>query len=192
MYAIVAGFDPQTEERIKKLWRGLAEEGISDYAARVADRKPHITLATFEKITDNQAFQECLTAWCNSQSPLSFQVTSIGSFLESGALYLAPLVTRSLLDFHQNLHQALLSHVLSVDSSLYAPDVWPPHITLANYLTEKELGQAFLYCKDKELVFGGQIASILLLHFPEEQPVETVAQWFLEQRDEEKIGKEND
>lgn len=179
MYAIVAGFDPQTEERIKKLWRGLAKERISDYATRVVDRQPHITLATFEKIIDDQAFQECLLSWRDSHSPLTFQVTGIGSFLGSEALYLAPLVTKSLLDFHDELHQVIEPYVVPLSHSLYAPDRWLPHITLANYMTKEQLSQAMTYCKAQQSSFVGEIRKIQLLYFPEDRSVETLVEVFL-------------
>lgn len=155
MYAIVAGFDYQTEKRVRELWQGLAENRISDYAAQVVDRKPHITLASFDEIRNFKDFQENLKIWVNKRPAVSFQIGSVGFFFGLGALYLAPLVTRKLLDFHADLHKAISPFVTLRHQSLYVPEVWLPHVTLANYLTDSQLSQALFYCKANETAFKG-------------------------------------
>jgi len=48
-YAIVGYFDSISDEKIKTLWKGLADIGVDDYVIN-SENNPHIKLAMFESI----------------------------------------------------------------------------------------------------------------------------------------------
>lgn len=168
-YAIIAGFDDQTDQKVRQVWEALAKAGLSDYASRVPDRQPHLTLATYGDIAEIDWFYDALRQFAQATERVPIQISSIGSFLQSGTLYWAPRLTKQLATFHHQLHMHLAAYETSDHPSLYRPDVWFPHITLANYLNKEQLSQAFSYCQDCQAPFKGEIRSLTLLAFSEGQ-----------------------
>ncbi|MET3558016.1 2'-5' RNA ligase [Streptococcus rupicaprae] len=168
-YAIIAGFDGMTDQKVRRVWEELAQAGISDYAAQIPDRQPHLTLATYGDIAEIDRFYDALRQFAQASERVPIQISSIGSFLQSGTLYWAPQLTKSLSDFHHQLHMALATYESSDHQSLYGPATWLPHVTLANYLNKEELGQAFSYCQESQAPFKGEIRSLTLLAFSKGQ-----------------------
>jgi 2'-5' RNA ligase len=56
-YAIVRYFDPVSDERIKKLWRGLADIGVDDYLIN-SENNPHFKFAMFDTLDVGLAEKE--------------------------------------------------------------------------------------------------------------------------------------
>lgn len=99
MYAVIACFDTKTESTIRTLWYELKVRGISEYAFEVENRTPHVTLASYETLMVEPFIQQ-MDAWYPMQSGFEVMFQSIGSFLSTSILYLAPVVDEALLHFH--------------------------------------------------------------------------------------------
>lgn len=99
MYAVIACFDTKTESTIRTLWYELKVRGISEYAFEVENRTPHVTLASYETLMV-EPFIHQMDAWYPMQSGFEVMFQSIGSFLSTSILYLAPVVDEALLHFH--------------------------------------------------------------------------------------------
>ncbi|MGT2756302.1 2'-5' RNA ligase family protein [Streptococcus ovuberis] len=166
-YAIIAGFDGMTDQKVRRVWEELAQAGISDYATQIPDRQPHLTLATYGDIAEIDRFYDALRQFAQASERVPIQISSIGSFFQSGTLYWAPRLTKQLATFHHQLHMHLAAYETSDHPSLYRPDVWFPHITLANYLNKEQLSQAFLHCQGNHSSFEGEITSLTVLAFSE-------------------------
>lgn len=161
MYALIALFDEKTEQAIKEIWKDLKENSISSYAYEVEDRRPHITLASYNDINMPE-FVKQLDEFYNDKPTLDITLNSIGSFLNSGALFFSPTVTRPLIEFHSNHHKYFKQYNEN-PNSLYLPDSWIPHCTLANRLSPQKLSEAFNYCSIRYSTIYGKIKEVALI-----------------------------
>lgn len=158
MYGVVALFDAKTEQIIKDIWTELREKSISFYADEVVDRKPHITLASYHSL-DMLRFIEQLDAFYENKPEIDIRFNSIGSFLNTGILYLSPHVTKNLIEFHENFHIQFKSFNDNPES-VYLPEKWVPHCTLANRLSMDKLVEAYNYCLYRNDRIVGKIQEI--------------------------------
>lgn len=173
MYAVILTFDEQTEIRIKKIWQELEEQGISDYASQVQNRKPHLTLASYEEIANLEVFEKQFNLFYRQVSSLPIHFSTLGSFLQSGTLFLSPVVTQSLFSLHQAYYQEF--RVWSAQK-LYRPEHWIPHVTLANYLSADKLQEAFAFCQGRLSNLEGCITGVQLIEISKDKQVKTVFQ----------------
>ncbi|WP_422660601.1 2'-5' RNA ligase family protein [Paenibacillus sp. EC2-1] len=172
MYGVIALFDEQTEQMIRNIWDELTERSISFYADEVVDRKPHITLASYNHFIKSDFIKQ-MDDFYNNAPELDISFSSIGSFLRSGALYFTPIVTRELLDFHSNHHKRF---VLFNDDpeSLYLPDRWIPHCTIANRLSPEKLAEGFHYCSRRNDAIYGKITEVAIIEFMDKSNVPVI------------------
>ncbi|PGL73273.1 2'-5' RNA ligase family protein [Bacillus sp. AFS055030] len=158
MYGVVALFDAKTEQIIKDIWTELREKSISFYADEVVDRKPHITLASYHDL-DKLSFIEHLDDFYENKQEIEISFTSIGSFLNTGILYFSPIVTKHLIEFHENFH-IQFRQFNDDPNSMYLPEKWVPHCTLANRLLPDKLVEAYNYCLHRNDTIVGKIQEI--------------------------------
>lgn len=158
MYGVVALFDAETEQIIKDIWTELREKSISFYADEVVDRKPHITLASYHSL-DKLRFIEKLDDFYENKPEIDISFNSIGSFLNTGILYFSPNVTKNLIEFHENFH-IQFKHFNDNPKSIYLPEKWIPHCTLANRLSPDKLVEAYNYCLYRNDTIVGKIRGI--------------------------------
>jgi 2'-5' RNA ligase len=107
MYGVIALFDERTEQMIKDIWRELSEKSISFYAEEVEDRSPHITLASYKDLNCIEYIKQ-LDVFYENKSEIDITFKTIGTFLNSGALFFSPIVTKELLEFHSQHHKHIL------------------------------------------------------------------------------------
>ena len=89
MHAVVAHFDQETESVIKKLWNELSDCSISTYAQEVADRRPHITLASYKNL-DLDAFIPNFDQYYHSQPSLPLALMCWGHSSIQGHYFSRP------------------------------------------------------------------------------------------------------
>ncbi len=165
MFAMIALFDRVTEQRIKNVWQQLKDHSISSYAFEVEDRRPHLTIASYNNLNLTEFIRQMNESY-NDMHPLEITFNTIGSFLNSGTLFLSPTVTRELIEFHSNHHKCFHSFHDNPDS-LYMPGKWVPHCTIANRLSKEKLSEAFRFCIEREGTFVGQISEVALIDVSE-------------------------
>ncbi len=128
-YGVILYFDEQTEKEFLKVWQSLADLNLSSHVLE-AEIKPHITLAIYEEL-DCQPCENELVKITSKTSSLPVQFTHLGIFTNpEPVVFAAPLITRELLDFHNNLHIRLTNEGKK-PWELYKPGRWVPHCTLA-------------------------------------------------------------
>jgi 2'-5' RNA ligase len=90
---------------------------------------PHISLATFRKVNRSDLIKAVET-FAAKTPPFTISFLSLGIFPGvKNIVFLAPLVTKSLLDIHGSFHEILLSRKIQSDS-FYLPGKWVPHCTI--------------------------------------------------------------
>ncbi|RLQ93299.1 2'-5' RNA ligase family protein [Falsibacillus albus] len=143
MYAAVLHFEDKAEKEIKRIWHSLSKEGITDYAFEIKHRNPHITMASYEQLPLDQFESEFMSHFNHVSSfTLSFQ--TLGTFIQSGALFLSPVPTGSFMQIHEDYHRNFIKY--QDPNSLYVPEKWIPHCTLANRLNDAKLLEALHHC----------------------------------------------
>ncbi|WEG10900.1 2'-5' RNA ligase family protein [Pullulanibacillus sp. KACC 23026] len=161
MYGMITLFDEKTEQFIKDIWELLRKFGISSYAFEVEDRRPHLTLASYSDI-DGAAFMDKMKRVYENKKALPITFSTIGSFIGSGTLFYSPTHTSDLMDFHCQHHRQFEDFASDADS-LYSPDKWIPHCTIANRLSPDKLMEAFHFCSNKRESFSGQLKEVALI-----------------------------
>lgn len=161
MYGIVAHFDQVTEEYIKTIWQELSELSISTYAEEVRDRRPHFTLASYNRL-DEEVFIRKFAKFFESKFEVSVEMSSLGTFMKTGLLFLAPTPTIGLLTFHEIYHQTF-AEFADLPDSMYYPNKWVPHCTLANRLSSEKLNEALNYCSQRIEKIQARITEVSII-----------------------------
>lgn len=161
MYGVIAIFDEMTEKMIKQIWCDLKEAGISSYAYEVENRIPHITLASYDDL-DTVDFINRMTIFYSNKHAIDFTFSTIGSFFRSGAVFFQPTLTNDLLALHAE-HHHYFEEYKPQSNTLYLPNHWIPHCTIANRLSQEKLTEAFDYCSRRNYSINGKIKEIALI-----------------------------
>ncbi|WP_276310202.1 2'-5' RNA ligase family protein [Bacillus salacetis] len=111
---------------------------------------------------DETSFAKQLEDLYKYMKPIKISFNSVGSFFESGALYLSPVMTTELYELHCKHHQVLQGYGNS-SSPFYLPGQWVPHCTIANRLSSRELAEAYSYCINRIHPLSGEITKIALI-----------------------------
>ncbi|WP_158175251.1 2'-5' RNA ligase family protein [Heyndrickxia camelliae] len=161
MYGFIALLDKKTEEVVKEIWRDLKKQSISYYAEEVEDRKPHITIAGYNRL-EKSDFIRSMDQFYDSSPEVEIAFNTLGTFLNSGTLFLSPTISAPLSNFHRNHHDNFKKYNDNPES-LYLPGNWIPHCTLANRLSHEKLCEAFAYCSHKLNTIKAKIAEVALI-----------------------------
>lgn len=145
-YAIELYFDPAAERTLRELIDRLHVRGIR--STRPAGARPHVSLAVFD-LVDVERTSAALGEFARECPALRLHLASIGRFPgDEGVVFLAPIVTRELLELHAMLHR-MPAVVAGTKREYYLPGRWVPHCTLAEGL------QPDAVCKAVELAHAG-------------------------------------
>lgn len=161
MYGVIALFDEAVEKEIHTVWDELCRNDISYYSKEVPDRRPHITIASYQNV-EQESFIEDMNRVLQETSSIPITLSTLGTFLASKTVFLSPEPTKTLLDFHRNFHEKMKTYS-DHSSSLYLPDNWIPHCTIANHLTEEKFHEAFRYCTNRIEKIHAVIREIALI-----------------------------
>jgi 2'-5' RNA ligase len=161
MYGVIALFDKQTEKEINELWMELKEMGLSTYAFEVEDRRPHVTIASYNSIDEEKLIKK-MDDYYNNVHSLAITFHSVCSFFNMGILYYSPIVTTELLRFHGN-HHTYFESFNSDHNSMYLPEKWVPHCTIANRITSENVATAYEYCLNRFDRIVGKIEEIAII-----------------------------
>ncbi len=106
-----------------------------------------------------------LEAFAWDTAPLECSLASVGVFpTEEGVVFLAPVVTRELLDLHQEF-QMRLDEFGARCSAYYRPGAWVPHCTLATGVARAAVPQAVPVCLDAALPIRARFERVALVEF---------------------------
>lgn len=157
-FAVELYFDEVAEKTLREAWKSMADAGIST-ALLDGVQRPHVTLGACDEIS--QTFKNALALFAKETAP--FDLSSVGAFITAeGVIFLAPTVTRPLLDLHTRFHAFFDEHA-GKKWPLYLPGAWVPHCTLAFRLTPEQLRQGFDIAAEIKLPLTCRIIEIGLL-----------------------------
>ncbi len=160
-YAFVAYFDYKTEELIKKLWKNLSEKDITQYGIKTKGKRPHITIADYDNLDKNK-FINLLNDFYNNKQSIDIELGTLGTFINTETLFIAPTLSTELFNFHKEHHNHF-KEFNNNEKSFYIQGKWMPHCTIASRLSEENMLQAFKYCKSNLQRIYGQISEVALV-----------------------------
>ena len=103
-----------------------------------------------------------LNEFYKNKSKVNIDLNILGTFINTGTLFLAPTLSTQLLDFHKSHHHHFSA--LNDDAkSFYLPGMWTPHCTIASRLSEDNMVEAFRYCKGNLNKIPGKLNEIALI-----------------------------
>lgn len=146
-YAVVGYLDSKTETYFKDLWINLSDRNISKYGVEAKGKRPHITIADYDNL-ELKSFIKLMDRFYEDKQKLDITLSILGTFINTGTLFIAPTLSGELLGFHKDHHNCFKLYNRN-DDSLYLPGRWSPHCTIASRLNEDEMIEAFRYCKNK-------------------------------------------
>lgn len=163
--AITLCLDPASASMVEAMWRTLHEQGI-DSDRHQLGYPPHVSLA----ICPDDARRDRLDAafaLAKDWARLPVTLSGLGIFAAATSiLWVAPTVTAELLARHAAILGALEGEQID---PYYRADVWVPHITLAESLTDPVAALAAILPLWRPVV--GFLDRIDLIRF---RPVETL------------------
>jgi 2'-5' RNA ligase len=89
-------------------------------------------------------------------------LNTLGTFINTGTLFIAPALSTELLDFHRDHHNCF-KEFNGNENSFYLPGKWSPHCTIASRLSEENMLQAFTYCRNKINKFNAKLNEVALI-----------------------------
>ena len=94
--------------------------------------RPHVSLSVYGDGLDTNGFPERLLEFARSIDPFDFTLSSLGTFPgQEGVVFLAPVVTRRLLEVHARLPRGVFEAHNNTGMGHYLPGNWVPHCTVA-------------------------------------------------------------
>lgn len=144
-YALVGYLDNETEKNFRRVWSDLNEKNITQYGIENRGRRPHITIADYDNL-EKSRFTELLDKFYEETQKVQISLNILGTFINTGTLFIAPTLSTELLSLHRN-HHNYFKKFNENENSFYLPGKWSPHCTIASRLDEDKMIQAFRYCK---------------------------------------------
>ncbi|HEY5039879.1 MAG TPA: 2'-5' RNA ligase family protein [bacterium] len=160
-FAIVLLFDEKSDKAVRRLGRLLEKKQVpSIFLELGAD--PHLSLADFEDFDFERLFPR-LKKIVSDFYPMPFSLSSLANFPgKAGVLFLAPIVTVELLQFHSRLHKSIRSVVQEMNP-FYVPGHWVPHCTVAMNLSPKKIVKGFRIIREINFPISGRYNRLALV-----------------------------
>jgi 2'-5' RNA ligase len=159
-YAVEVHFDEDTEDKVRAVWKAIADAGVSTSMLDGISR-PHITLGICDELSTT--FKNELALFTREVKPFDFSLSFIGGFnAAEGVLFFGPTPTDAMFRLHSRFHVFFNEHAGRIWKN-YLPGVWVPHCTLAFRLNSEQLRRAFDIAAGAPLPISGKITEIGLL-----------------------------
>jgi hypothetical protein len=143
-YAVELMVDAEAAAPVVALWREI--HAACDGLAPEEESLPHISLTAVDLEPNPTPALEEMTAiladFAAETAPIRSRFQAVAAFpTEQRVVYLAPVVTRQLLDAHDSFH-ARLDQARIPSAAYYLPGAWIPHCTIAMQLPADRVGAA--------------------------------------------------
>jgi hypothetical protein len=170
-YAACLFFDAASSEIIAGYWRRI------DSLYLKAGSVPHISLAVFDAV-DVPVMEKLLREFALDQKRTAVSTPSAATFLNGErVIFLAPVVTRPLLELHSGFYDRLIGQGISFDP-LYRPGNWVPHCTLDMELSAEEQARKMEICAGFAPLQHAELTAIGLIEF---RPVKELFRFMLQE-----------
>lgn len=163
-YAVVGYFDPISDEKVKELWRGLADIGVDDYLINSANN-PHIKFAMFESMDLKLAEKEIHL--------LSEKIKKINIHFKKYGVYPTdnPFLTLDIADnieimnLHMEIQKTFNEFGTKFNSDYFTSGIWKPDCQLTISFDKSKLYTAVNYLVGTSLPFDGCLEKVGIIEF---------------------------
>ncbi|WP_188525535.1 2'-5' RNA ligase family protein [Saccharibacillus endophyticus] len=155
------------------MWKELSDRGISHYAQEIENRKPHLTIADYSELNNEAEYCEQFVRYYESASKMSLGFGALGTFIDSGALFLSPNPTKKLLDFHFDHHRHFHAYS-SFSNPVYHPGQWIPHCMIANRLDDVKLSEALRFATKSLTAIEAEVQEVSLIKIIHDENKKTI------------------
>ncbi len=159
-------FDRALEDRVRGLWRGVAERGWSR-RLHEGPYRPHVTLGVWERLDLPRLVPALRGALASAGSfPIAFG--SVGTFPGGeGVAFLAPCMSARLFELHRQVHALGTEHGTGA-FAYYVPDAWIPHCTIAWNATPEAVLDSVAWLAALDLPWEGRAEAVGVIDTPAE------------------------
>ncbi len=174
-YLFEAYLDPESDAKVRRLWRVLFERGMGDSHLR-NDSTPHLTLLTCTDL--DEAAARAALAVVARLPPFSVPLRGLAIFPgERATLYLPPVPSVELLDLRRAcLGAARAAGGHPADDRPTDGRPWAPHVSLARRLLPVALPGAVGVLHDQDLTIDARVVRIGFLR---DRPIVRLGEWDL-------------
>ncbi len=163
-YAIVGYFDPVSDERIKKLWRGLADIGVDDYLIN-SENNPHFKFAMFDTLDVGLAEKELRQIAAETKA-VSLHFKKYGLYPNSRPFLTIDISDNiGVLKLHQDILNMLREYGASDTREYFVPGIWKPDWQLTVSFDKERLYDAISFLSETQLPFDGRLDRIGIIEF---------------------------
>ena len=167
-------FDEDTDAFFRSLWQKIKDADLPNpLLARGAT--PHVTLSFGHDVNVDELISS-LNDRLGGESTFELVFVSLSTFAnENGVIFVAPVVTNTLLALHRDVQHEMSNHASS--TSAYSQiDRWFPHCTLTMGLNPSQLLAGFKLLGGLQLPISGHGKQVSLLEYPN---LKKLASWQL-------------
>lgn len=166
-------FDEDTDAFFRSLWQKVKDANLPNPLLE-RGATPHITLS-FGKDVNANGLIPALDDRLSGKSAFELVFVSLSTFAnEKGVIFVAPVVSRTLLDLHREVQHEMSNHASTSAHSQI--DRWFPHCTLTMQLSSPQLLEGFRLLGDLQLPVSGRGVQANLLEYPN---LKRLASWHL-------------
>lgn len=163
-YAIVGYFDPISDEKIKTLWKGLADIGVDDYLINSAN-SPHIKFAMFDSL-ELESTQKELHLLAKRIQKINIHFKKYGIYPNDN-----PFITIDIADnieiikLHMDIQKIFDKFSNKDNRGYFVPGIWNPDCQLTVSFEKAKLATAVNYLGKMSLPFNGKLERIGVIEF---------------------------
>lgn len=153
-------FDRESELALREVWQVVAQAGGSNTMLGL-DYPPHLTLLMADHL-DFERMRPAFEQLAIRTRPLELTLAGLGVFPgDRGVLYIAPTVTRELLELHA-CYYSMVRQYGDLRVEHYRTELWVPHITIGYGLAPEALGAALTALMRVKLPKKARIAGLTM------------------------------
>ncbi len=166
-------FDEDTDAFFRSLWQKVKDAGLPSPLLEIG-ATPHITLSFGDNVNVDSLVLS-LNRRLSEKSTFELIFVSLSTFAnEKGVIFVAPVVSRTLLDLHREVQHEMSNHASTNAHSQL--DRWFPHFTLTMQLSPPQLLEGFRLLGNLQLPVSGRGVQVSLLEYPN---LKELASWQL-------------
>lgn len=171
-YGIILLLEEQESQSLRKAFYDLDSSLLRLQIA------PHISLALFDN-ADQDTVLRMAESLSECTAPFRVRFSSLGLFLgPENILFLSPVVTRELLQIHEDLYGRCMAQGLVYDER-YRPGLWVPHCTLDEKVSLDKTLRDITYLAEHAPLGEYLVDRVIVAEF---FPVVTLAEFSLQGR----------
>jgi len=163
-YAVVGYFDSISDEKIKALWKGIADIGVDDYLIK-SENNPHIKFAMFDTI-DLEVTQKEIRLLSKRIEKINIHFKKYGLYPNENPFLTIDIADNiEIINLHREIQKLFSKLGKNDDPDYFAPGIWKPDCQLTVSFDKTKLAAAVNYLSGTTLPFDGQLQKIGVIEF---------------------------